>query len=193
MKKSKGRGKMLDVMGSQDVRIALSNRINELFPDATVYTEHLPSSPVFPNFHVLILQVNRRQASRMQVRGEWDRHNVFFTVKHRVFDGLDLPPANLLAALHNVGYLLVSGMRAIRLGNSRCRIHDSHYELEPEGGVGLMAVGFYANLDVLVKIPEAPRPLQNALEYKIISEGARTGLARNDEKPAFKATGGLNA
>ena len=184
---------MLDEMGSQDVRIAISNRIKVLFPDAALYAEHLPPDAVFPNFHVLILQVSRRQASRTQVRDEWDRHNVFFTVKHRAFDGLSVPPANLLAMLHNVGYRLVSGMCAIQLNNSRCRIYDSYYELEPEGGVGLMTVGFYANVDVLVKIPAEPQPLQNTLEYNINSEGIRSGLVRNDVRLAFKKTGELNA
>ena len=176
-------------MGSQDVRVAISDRVRDLFPGAALYSEHLPPAPVFPNFHVLILQVSRRRASRMQVRGEWDRHDVFFAVKHRIHDGLNLPPADLLAALHGVGFRLVSGMRSIQLGNSRCRIRDSYYELEPEGGAGLTAVGFYANADVLVRIPAEPRPLQNTLEYKISSEGVRSGLARNDERLTFKAIG----
>ena len=176
-KNSKGRGEMLNELGSQDIRIAISSSVNSLFPDSTIYTEHLPPSPAFPHFHVLLLQVNRRQAPRMQVRDEWDKHNVFFAVKHRLFDGNSLPPTNLLASLHNVGYRLISGMRAIQLNNARCRIYDSYYELEAERGVGLMHLGFYANVDVLIKIPAEPHPLQKRLKYRISSDGTREGLA----------------
>ena len=182
---------MLNELGSQDIRIAISNSVNSLFPDSTIYTEHLSSSPAFPHFHVLLLQVNRRQASRMQVRDEWDKHNVFFTIKHRLFDGNSIPPENLLARLHNVGYRLISGMRVIQLNNTRYRIYDSYYELEAERDVGLMCLGFYANVDVLIKIPAEPHPLQNTLEYNIKSDSVRSGAVWNDERHNFKKSGVL--
>ena len=169
-------------LGSQDVRIAIADLLGGLFPGITIYAEHLPTDPVFPHLHVLILQVNRRQAPRTQVRDEWDRHSVFFTVKHRLFDGNSHVPATLLASLHNVGFRLVSGMRVLKLANARFRIYDSHYELEAERGVGLMCLGFYANVDVLVRIPAEPLPIQETLEYHVNSEGKRTGnapVARN--------------
>ena len=159
---------IFEPLGSQDIRLAIANKIKLMFPNVTVFNEHLPSTNIpWPNFQVLILSVNRRQASKLQIRDEWDNHNIFFTIIYRIFDGLSLPPRDLLARLHNVGYILVSYFKLLEFNNTTYRIRNSRYELSAAGREGLMNCQFYANIDVLLKTPAEPQPLQQKLEYQI--------------------------
>jgi len=151
-----------------------------VFPDTTIYVEHLPPTGiVFPNFHIIQLQITPRKASKLQIRNQWRNFNYFYTVKYRVFDGLSTRPPHLLRQLDHVGEIMYSNIETITLNNAVHTLQNVYYEKEPESGVGLTVGAFYFNVDVLLKVPHEPLPLQEHLTYTIETKSGavRTGTA----------------
>ncbi|MCL2415830.1 MAG: hypothetical protein FWD01_03355 [Defluviitaleaceae bacterium] len=171
-------------LGSQDIKIAFLISLKTVSPDITVYMEHLPANPVFPHFHIIQLQTSIRQAPKMQIRNQWRMRNYFMTIKYREFNGLGLPPANLLARLDHIGELMKTNIEIIELGNAKHRLQNIRYEKEPDSGIGLMVGAFYCNVEFLVKIFHEPLPLQErlALEVKTQRGTLITKIAPNTAK-----------
>ena len=161
----RGDGMTFITLNSQDVKIAIKQEVAALFPGVQIYLEHVPAqNPAFPHFQILILQTSRGQAPKQQIRDGYDIHTYLATIKYRAFDGLGLPPRNLLAELDDVGYIMRSGIRSLKL-NASHRIREIRTENEPDQGVPLLVCGWYGTIDLLVKIPHDPIPLQRSLRY----------------------------
>jgi len=159
---------MLLELNSPDIVNALAYELKSIFDGATVYSGLMPvSGVIFPHYQIQHYQTSRRQASRLQIRDEYDIHICYITIKYRRFAGTGLVPANLLAQLNNIGYIMLSNLRTIQLGNYMHRLHETRYDIEPEDGVGLRVGGFYCTIEVPVLRHHERAPLQKKLRYEI--------------------------